>query len=32
MAKTILLNQQAEIGQMRGWLQVWGVSEPVLQS
>jgi len=27
MAKTILLNQQAEIGQMRGWLQVWGVSD-----
>jgi len=27
MAHNILLNQQAEIGQMRGWLQVWGVSD-----
>jgi uncharacterized protein (DUF305 family) len=25
LANNILLNQQAEIGQMRGWLQVWGL-------
>jgi uncharacterized protein (DUF305 family) len=25
LASEILLNQQAEIGQMRGWLQVWGL-------
>src|SRR5215207_1840186 len=25
LASNILLNQQAEIGQMRGWLQVWGL-------
>jgi len=26
LASNILLNQQAEIGQMRGWLQIWGLS------